>query len=210
MGQKHSSLTIIEILALSRKGGNPPIMCKCDCGKVIKTYIYRLNKTAKSCGCEHPQSFHGKSRTPEYRAWISIKERCLNPNFRCYYNYGGRGISICERWLDAESGFNNFFSDLGVRPSKNHSLDRINFNGNYEPSNCRWATAIEQANNKRTNVMLTYKGETKSLSSWCKQTGIDYIRTIKRFQYRKNKINTDIDFEKLLYDPVKRTYKGKK
>lgn len=88
---------------------------------------------------------HGQSRTPEFRAWWDMRQRCLNPNVASYANYGGRGIRVCDRWND----FSAFRADMGCRPSPAHSLDRIDNDGNYEPGNCRWATRSEQQRNKR-------------------------------------------------------------
>lgn len=104
--------------------------------------------------------------TPEWTAWTAIKRRCLNSNTPEYPNYGGRGISVCQRWLDK---FENFYEDIGVRPSKKHSIDRIDVNGNYEPSNCRWATVSEQQNNRRNNVRLEFNGLEMTISEWAKR-----------------------------------------
>ena len=94
---------------------------------------------------------HGASRTPEYRAWQSIKDRCLNENCKNFADYGGRGISICSRWINS---FPNFFSDVGERPSRRYSIDRINNNGDYGPYNCKWSTSKEQNNNTRRQRMF--------------------------------------------------------
>jgi len=106
---------------------------------------------------------HGMNQTKEWYAWNHIKRRCLNPNYQYYYRYGGRGIKICDRWLNS---FQNFFDDMGYAPSKKHSIDRLDNNKDYEPSNCRWATEIEQQNNRTNNVRVEYNGETKTLSEW--------------------------------------------
>ena len=100
---------------------------------------------------------------PEYRSWMAARNRCFNPKATDYHNYGGRGISMCSRWND----FDAFVTDVGKRPSRKHSLDRIDNDGNYEPGNCRWATHIEQQRNKRTCRMVEAFGETKTVVDWC-------------------------------------------
>ena len=115
----------------------------CDCGnlKVIDAKNLQANRV-KSCGCIY--GAHGLWGTPEYRIWGSLRQRCLNPNDKGYADYGGRGITVCERW----DRFENFIMDVGRRPSPEYSLDRIDNDGNYEPGNVRWATADQQAANK--------------------------------------------------------------
>lgn len=103
-----------------------------------------------------------------YRSWIAMKARCTQPNHKDYYNYGGRGIKVCDRWLN---NYDAFFEDMGEKPPK-LTLDRINVNGNYEPHNCRWATITQQANNRRDNHKMTINGETKNISEWSNEKGI--------------------------------------
>ena len=108
-------------------------------------------------------------------------QRCSNMQNRAYGNYGGRGIKVCDRWL-GEHGFENFLADMGERPSKEYSIDRIDVNGNYEPSNCRWATRVQQANNTRKNVWLTHNGETHTLSEWCDIMKFDKKKAHRRYR----------------------------
>lgn len=157
-GQRFGRLVLIEP---TRKEGSRELFwrCRCDCGNetVVRKGYLPLGHT-RSCGCLHRETLanstrtHGRSRTPhnprppEYRAWESMKRRCLVPTDNSYPLYGGRGITVCERWLHS---FPAFFEDLGPRPSVEHSIDRIDPNGNYEPSNVRWASPTIQAGNKR-------------------------------------------------------------
>ena len=138
-----------------RSGSNGSIVwkCKCDCGK--ETFVSSDNLRSgntTSCGClqkeraSETKTIHRQSYSSEYRAWQNMKARCYNPNNKYYKNYGERGIEVCDRWKDS---FENFFEDMGPKPSSKHSIDRIDVNGNYEPENCKWSTDQEQARNKR-------------------------------------------------------------
>lgn len=123
---------------------------------------------------------HGTSgkNDPIYNTWAHIRMRCNNPQDSSYENYGGRGIKVCDRWM-GEDGFVNFRADMGPRPSPKHSIDRIDNDGDYTPTNCRWATKTEQVRNRRVTRTLTHNGETLSLVEWSERTGIAYD-TLKR------------------------------
>lgn len=111
---------------------------------------------------------HGMKNTPEYRAWNDMKNRCRNPNVRSYPNYGGRGITVCQEWLDS---FESFFAHIGSRP-EGFTLDRINCEGNYEPGNVRWVSNIKQQNNKRNSVFVLFRGEKITASEYARAMGI--------------------------------------
>lgn len=113
-------------------------------------------------GANNPNYSHGMCISGEYNSWAAMKSRCLNPHSRNFSNYGGRGISICERWLE----FENFFDDMGRKPSPRHTIDRKNNDGNYEPDNCKWATNSEQQSNKRNNRLLSCGGRTQTRTQW--------------------------------------------
>lgn len=111
---------------------------------------------------------HGMTGSPEYSTWAGMLKRCRNPKEPSYRIYGARGIDVCERWVT----FANFFADMGLKPTRLHSIDRIDNNKGYEPGNCRWATRVEQNNNTRQNHRLTINGETRTFVQWCEITGI--------------------------------------
>lgn len=152
---------------------NSKWICRCSCGvdKSIRHGSLGRGSTV-SCGCYYkskPTRTHGMRHSREYACWRGIKERCANINNKGYYRYGGRGISICREWV---SSFETFFRDMGPRPSPKHSIERINVNGNYEPGNTRWATAREQARNRRGNRHLVAFGRSQTLAAWSMETGI--------------------------------------
>ena len=111
---------------------------------------------------------HGMSRTPEYQAWKNMKKRCFNPNTKQYSDWGGRGITVCDRW---KNSFENFFADMGLKPTAKHSIDRIDNDGDYCPENCKWATNAEQQNNQRTNRLITIGCVTLTIAQWAKEMG---------------------------------------
>lgn len=135
------------------KGKHKYVQCLCICGSIKDVNLSNL-RSGKSRGCSKCQprdksKTHGMSGTPEYRAWSKMKIRCYSESYNEYHYYGGRGITVCDRWLES---FKNFIEDMGTRPSINHSLDRINVDGNYNKENCRWADKSVQAFNKRKRM----------------------------------------------------------
>jgi len=171
-GNKYSKLTVIEHLGV-RGRRTHYWKCQCDCGKIIETSGDNLKRgKSKSCGCISKEcswnKTHGMSKTSEYTIWNSMKMRCVNSNSEAYSYYGGRGIKVCQRWMDS---FENFYEDMGKRPD-GMSIDRIDVNGDYCPENCRWTTNEEQSRNKRDNVYIEYDGKTKILSDWAKEINI--------------------------------------
>ena len=152
----------------------------CDCGNQQKTVRAHDLLTGKqtSCGCVHVT--HGATKggkpTPEYLSWRGMLARCTNPKATGFENYGGRGVTVCERW----QSFALFLEDMGPRPNITDSIDRIDNDGNYEPGNCRWATTLEQNQKKRSLVMLTVDGETSYLADWARRVGLDEDTLRKR------------------------------
>lgn len=127
-----------------------------------------------------PKGFkHGGAGTPEYNTWLNIKQRCHNPNHPRYPDWGGKGITVCQRWLDS---FPDFLSDMGARPSADHSIDRKDNAIGYEPSNCRWATKREQSENRPSFInAITFNGKTQSLTAWSREVGISRESLRSRF-----------------------------
>lgn len=147
----------------------------CECGRKFVSQVYQARPGGQvSCGClkptpSGPRGGHGETAgygpTAEYAAWLRIKRRCHNVADKAYDRYGGRGIFVCDRWLES---FSNFLEDMGRKPSGRYSIDRINNDGPYAPGNCRWATDVEQSNNRRCNVFLNVFGETKTCAQWAR------------------------------------------
>ena len=144
----------------------------CACGKTKVFRLYDLKRGAtRSCGCLHRElmSSHGFGNSPEYHVWWNMIRRCYNKKQAHFEHYGGRGITVCERWKESVA---NFLFDMGPRPH-GATLDRIDNNGNYEPGNCRWATDDEQRNNKGTSRFLTVRGRTLTISQWSRECGVN-------------------------------------
>lgn len=157
-------------------------LCKCDCGNLIIVSGNSLTRSnTRSCGCLYQDYLHnprpntqkhGKSNSRLYHIWRDMKLRCYNAKQVGYNNYGVRGIVVCAEWLNNFKVFYDWAINNGYKD--NLQIDRINTNGNYEPSNCRWVTPLDNSNNKRNNRFITYKGETKTIAEWSKSTNIPY------------------------------------
>lgn len=162
-------------------------LVKCYCGteKIVQTG-HLLGGNTKSCGClqkdlmRQKSKKHGMWESKEYSTWSSMKQRCYNSKNLFYKDYGGRGIRICDRWKDS---FENFFADMGKKPTPKHSIDRIDVNGNYEPSNCRWATPLQQGFNQRKVIVVEFKGEKVRLLDLCKEYNKDF--TTVRYRMKR-------------------------
>lgn len=175
-GVRFDRLTAVELVSRENKYNDHQWRFVCDCGKtvVLRIKSVRSGHTG-SCGCKAVEVLSARNTTHglsgaqrnEYRSWKDMRSRCNNPRDSDYKDYGGRGIAVCEKW----SSFRQFFADMGVKPDRT-TLDRMDVNGNYEPGNCRWATAKEQANNKRTNVYISISGVEKTLQEWSDFYGV--------------------------------------
>lgn len=172
-GQRFGRLTVVGYVG-KVAGNKAAWLCQCDCGRSITVVGESLRRGhTTTCGClrnwPKPKEHHGKAHSPEYAVWSHMIQRCTNPARSGYHLYGGRGIKVCQRWRDS---FVAFLEDVGPRPSLNHTLDRIDNDGNYEPGNCRWVTADVQSSNTRRNRRITYNGETLTVKQWAKKLGM--------------------------------------
>jgi len=203
VGQKFGRLVVLYDTG-ERKNGNVVWHCKCDCGNEVDRRSDHLTSGAtKSCGCYNREraaevhTTHGmarqRERHPVYLAWHDMLQRCENPNFTTYKDYGGRGIRVCEEWHDAK-----IFIDWALANGWREGLtiDRINNNGNYEPSNCRWVTRKEQARNKRNNHLITFNEKTQPMAQWAEEVDIGSCT----LRYRINNLHWPI--ERALTEPI--------
>lgn len=170
--------------------------CKCDCGNITESSARNLRAgNVKSCGClgneirGQSSKTHGMTRTKTYRAWAHAKDRCYRANDPRFPRYGGRGITMCDRW---KNSFENFLEDMGEAP-QNLTLERSDRDKNYTPENCLWDTRKAQANNTRRNVVMEFHGDNLTLSQIAERSGVDYKSLWHFFSTRKLEINLALE-----------------
>ena len=183
-GQKFGRVTAIKRID---EPGQSKWICVCDCGKkIVAASNNLLRGNTNSCGCyqrertSKAKRIHGERKTRLYTIWVDMRARCSRKSEPSYKNYGERGISVCKEWNDSFLKFKEWAIENGY--SEDLTIDRIDVNGNYCPENCRWATAKEQANNKRTNLYITINGTTHTATEWCEINGIKYSTAMRRRQ----------------------------
>lgn len=179
-GMKFNSLTVIDAVGNDNHGAKL-WKCKCDCGNyTIQNTSNIISSRSKSCGCLKGYNLktHGYSRERLHNIWKGMRGRCNNSNESSYKNYGARGIKVCEEWNDY-TVFRKWALENGYNDSL--TIERKDVNKGYEPSNCEWITLGEQCNNRRNTVRMTYKGQTKTLSQWSKEFGINYFTLYRRY-----------------------------
>ena len=168
-GKRFNSLVAIKLLGKRRNPGKVYWLCRCDCGGMSEVRAESLKKgQIKTCGCS--QASHGRSATLLHKIWTTMKQRCFNSNDRKYPSYGGRGITVCPEWAN---DFTAFAEYMGPRPSKEHSIDRIDNDGNYEPGNVRWATRRQQQSNTRRNYFFQFQGKPYTVTQLARKTGVN-------------------------------------
>lgn len=206
-GRRFGRLKVLRRHKESTPAGKARWICRCDCGKrlVVISPSLIAGRT-RSCGCLHDEisgarlRTHGMSKTqPEYSPWKAMRSRCGNKAHRSYHLYGGRGIRVCSRW----SRFTKFLKDMGPRPTARHSIERKDPNGDYEPSNCYWATSSQQVRNRRNSLRFEYRGEFLPLADWCERLQVGYDLVYSRIYTH------GWSFEDAVAIPVNAKYRNK-
>lgn len=179
LGKEFGRLRVLS-RATNTKQGKARWLCECSCGRQVTICGEHLRRAlTRSCGCWRIEAAsiafktHGLTKTPEHRSWTAMKDRCGNPNTQWWHRYGGRGIVVCERWVNS---FETFLADMGPRPSRRHSIERENNDGNYEPGNCIWALPAQQATNRSSVCMIAHDGITDTMAGWARRTGVPYLK----------------------------------
>lgn len=194
-GNKYGRLTVLYYTRMGKKQAK--WMCECECGN--KTEVFGsaiVGGGTKSCGCLlkiNSHRTHGMSNTRLYSVWKWMRMRCERPGTNSYDRYGGRGIKVCDRWLE----FENFYEDMGDTYQEGLQLDRIDFDGNYCPENCKWSTTKEQANNRVTNVFVEYKGEKYTVTQLAEKIGMNQ-------QTLRDRIHAGWGVDKAVETPVRK------
>lgn len=199
-GRRFGRLVVLQRVE-NAKNGSSQWLCECDCGKKrIHTAGVLNYGSVQSCGCYGKEVrimaniTHNQSKTKLYRVWASMRDRCTLVSSQAFKYYGGRGIAVCDEWRESFQTFYDWAIDNGY--CEGLSIDRINVDGNYEPSNCRWVSKKNQANNKQNNICIEYNGETHTIAEWANILGINYITLWMRFR-------RGWSVEKALQTPVK-------
>ena len=191
-GDKRGKLTVVERSGIDRWGARLWV-CLCECGNTKEMLASHINhKKMPSCGCysnkakgDHSRT-HGLTKTREFNSWKGMKSRCYNPKNKHYKDYGGRGISVCERWL---LSFESFYSDMGAKPDKSLSIERLDVNGDYTPENCIWADSKQQAKTRRTTLLVPWKGGFSTFREIGDELGISNGAAYRR--HERGTLNAD-------------------
>lgn len=207
-GRSFGRLTVIEFAFNRKKKVYWYASCNCGSRKVIIVAANNFrNGHITSCGCYRRERMIERRRSPlianhrkEYKTWRMMKARCYDPNHHSFHRYGGRGISVCQRWLNS---FEYFIGDMGKAPSSSHSIDRTDNDGNYSPENCRWATKKEQSRNRGNNRVISYKGESLPLIVWAERFSLPgYIIS--------SRLKKGWDVERAFCTPIQELYSKKR
>jgi hypothetical protein len=188
-GDSFGRLTVLETLV---RKGRQCLRCRCECGKevIVDRYTAQSGRS-NSCGCLHrdiTRAVHLKhgdarrsgQRAPEHNSWVCMVQRCTNPKEKAFHRYGGRGIHVCQEWIDS---YEAFLAYVGRKPSRQHTIERIDNNGHYEPGNVKWATKKEQGNNTSTNRFLEFNGKRLTVAQWATEIGMDHEVLRARLRY---------------------------
>lgn len=172
-GRRFGHLTVSRYTH-SAAHGHAVWECRCDCGRTVQRLAKDIKRAKEpSCGCKHAtnkahkNTYHGLTGTTVYGCWARMLQRCLNPKDGAYHNYGGRGIGVCERWMD----FADFYADMG-HPPEGMSIERRDNDGSYHPDNCYWASKAEQVRNHRRNVWVEFDGRRQVVTDWANELGM--------------------------------------